>query len=508
MADSVVEEPVVMRNSDSDALTNDEQFLSNIPTAARLPLISGIRQRSHLPDDVLQREGATLPGVGDAPSLAAYPYAPPPAPSSPRRPERSDAGRFGGRRGEDVGSRPTDVYPEIGADSDRERLLERAETASGFPVEKSQNSQGSLVTILSLWTTMMGSSLLVLPWAIQEAGLALGVCLVFVMGALAFFPTTLIYKAADYLQTTTGVTIVEFQDICARLLGVRLAFVSLLVSLLNLIGAMVVYWILMSAMLYQIGCYFYELQYPETANITDPATDLGPQGRFARYWNELLTVPFYLVFLLLPLICIRNPTFFTKLSSFGIVSILYMIVFVSKKVSDWGWNASSGSPGFELFNGHFPALTGTLSMGFFIHNCILGMTTHHANPQHRKRDTGIAFLMAAVCYAFVGGCYYAAFPVDKHLIADNLLKNFANQEIMALVARCLLFFQMFTVFPLLAYLFRVQLFNLFGHQNVRLRCWMWTSVERPCRPCSDWPANRFTRAARAGHPCMQMKIWR
>ncbi|XP_055343528.1 uncharacterized protein LOC129591753 isoform X2 [Paramacrobiotus metropolitanus] len=133
MADSVVEEPVVMRNSDSDALTNDEQFLSNIPTAARLPLISGIRQRSHLPDDVLQREGATLPGVGQAPSIA--PYAPPPAPSSPRRPERSDAGRFGGRRGEEVGSRATDVYPEIGADSDRERLLERAETASGFPAE-------------------------------------------------------------------------------------------------------------------------------------------------------------------------------------------------------------------------------------------------------------------------------------------------------------------------------------------------------------------------------------
>jgi hypothetical protein len=57
-------------------------------------------------------------------------------------------------------------------------------------------------------------------------------------------------------------------------------------------------------------------------------------------------------------------------------------------------------------------------MGFFIHNCILGMTTHHWRPQYRARDTGIAFFMVAVSYAIVGGGYYAAYPNSKEQIAD------------------------------------------------------------------------------------------
>src|SRR5450755_2872280 len=81
------------------------------------------------------------------------------------------------------------------------------------------------------------------------------------MAFLTFFPTTLIYKSADYLQSTLKQPVVEFQDICVRLLGRKVAVVSLLVSLLNLIGAMVIYWILMSTMLYQIGCFVYGKEY-------------------------------------------------------------------------------------------------------------------------------------------------------------------------------------------------------------------------------------------------------
>ena len=46
------------------------------------------------------------------------------------------------------------------------------------------------------------------------------------------------------------------------------------------------------------------------------------------------------------------------------------------------------------------------------------MTVHHNRPQHKARDTGIAFLMTAISYAIVGGGYYAAFPHSKNLIAD------------------------------------------------------------------------------------------
>ncbi|GAV00073.1 hypothetical protein RvY_10974 [Ramazzottius varieornatus] len=352
---------------------------------------------------------------------------------------------------------PTDTRVDLTALVEDDNLLDLS--PHELPRAHSDvNTQGSFVTVLSLWTTMMGSSLLVMPWAIQEAGLVLGLFLIFLMACLTCFPTTLIYKAADYLELTLKVPVVEFQDICSRLLGPRIAWISLAVSLLNLIGAMVVYWILMSTMLYQIGCFFYEVSYPGPANITDGPFNLPTTGYFYQYWNDRLTVPFYLVFLLLPVICLQRPTFFTKLSSFGIVAVIFMITFVTTKIWTWGFHATSATPNFTLARGHFPALTGTLSMGFFIHNCILSMTAHHQQPQKKTRDTAIAFLMVAVSYMIVGGGFYAAFPDDKKTIADNFLKNFSNKEVLALAARALLFFQMFTVFPLLAYLFRVQLF--------------------------------------------------
>jgi len=46
---------------------------------------------------------------------------------------------------------------------------------------------------------------------------------------------------------------------------------------------------------------------------------------------------------------------------------------------------------------------------------------------------------------------------------QNFLNNFQSSDIMAFIARIFLFFQMTTVFPLLIFIFRIQVFcALFG----------------------------------------------
>ena len=48
-------------------------------------------------------------------------------------------------------------------------------------------------------------------------------------------------------------------------------------------------------------------------------------------------------------------------------------------------------------------------------------------------------------------------------VFQNLLNNFRSSDIMAFIARIFLFFQMTTVFPLLLFIFRIQVFSaLFG----------------------------------------------
>ncbi|KHN71796.1 Putative amino acid permease F13H10.3 [Toxocara canis] len=60
--------------------------------------------------------------------------------------------------------------------------------------------QSSIVTIFSIWNTMMGSSLLAMPWAVQQAGLALGIFFILAIGALS------LYTAYRIVQSPTGLS--------------------------------------------------------------------------------------------------------------------------------------------------------------------------------------------------------------------------------------------------------------------------------------------------------------
>ena len=37
--------------------------------------------------------------------------------------------------------------------------------------------QSSLSTVFSLWNTMIGSTVVTMPWAVEQAGLVLGMCM-------------------------------------------------------------------------------------------------------------------------------------------------------------------------------------------------------------------------------------------------------------------------------------------------------------------------------------------
>ena len=110
------------------------------------------------------------------------------------------------------------------------------------------------------------------------------------------------------------------------------------------------------------------------------------------YWSSDFTVPLYLAILLLPLLNFKSPTFFTKFNSLGnnfvidrvvhflifilclgTVSVVCILSFVITKASLWGWNYeftwAQDPRGFQFpdFRSTFTALTGLLSLAFFLH---------------------------------------------------------------------------------------------------------------------------------------------
>ncbi|XP_041358172.1 sodium-coupled neutral amino acid transporter 9-like [Gigantopelta aegis] len=344
--------------------------------------------------------------------------------------------------------------------------------------------QNSVITIFALWNTMMGTSLLSMPWAIKQAGFACGICMLIGMAGLMLYTSYRILKSLDGIEMGEG-QVLEFSDVCRHYFGKWSELVAVVCSLLTLLGGAIVYWILMSNFLFHVVSFLYYQVHPaphstpfgNSSNFSDavcphmvkPDNATSSHSTFSKVWDEQMTVPFFLVLMLLPLLNFKSPTFFTKFNALGTISVAYLVSFVSVKASNWGINLDFNTEDINLpsytsqFDMTFPALTGIAALAYFVQNCVLSICRNQKHPENNVRDLSIAYILVASTYIFVGVLFYSAFPLTKVCIQDNLLNNIATTDVMAFVARIGLFFQMSTVFPLLMYVFRVQFMHtLFG----------------------------------------------
>ncbi|XP_023142078.2 neutral amino acid transporter 9 isoform X1 [Amphiprion ocellaris] len=360
----------------------------------------------------------------------------------------------------------------------------------------------SIVTIFAIWNTMMGTSILSIPWGIKQAGFTLGVVILIFTGLLMLYCCYIVLKspkAISCVDTSNW----EFPDVCRHYFGKFGQWSSLVFSMVSLIGAMVVYWVLMSNFLYNTGQFIYN--YAHNVNVSDsefgtngsdkvicpyPNTDpgrndtmnvlyLGSSGNdtsdgnsFEHYWSKTNTVPLYLITLLLPLLCFRSASFFARFTFLGTISVVYLIVLVTFKAVRLGfhlefhWFDSTQFyvPEFRLL---FPQLTGVLTLAFFIHNCIITLMKSNRHQENNVRDLSVAYLLVGMTYLYVGVLIFASFPsppLFKDCIEPNFLDNFPTSDVMVFVARTFLLFQMITVYPLLGYLVRVQIMGqIFGN---------------------------------------------
>lgn len=81
---------------------------------------------------------------------------------------------------------------------------------------------------------------------------------------------------------------------------------------------------------------------------------------------------------------------------------------------------------------------------------------------YTQRDLGIAFILVALSYTAVGALGYLAY----HRLPEGIEQNFLNlaplvggDQIGAMIARFMLLFQLFSVFPLICYIVRIQFFS-------------------------------------------------
>ncbi|XP_073538717.1 neutral amino acid transporter 9 isoform X1 [Phyllobates terribilis] len=355
----------------------------------------------------------------------------------------------------------------------------------------------SIVTIFMIWNTMMGTSILSIPWGIKQAGFTTGVAVIFLMGLLTLYCCYRVVKSRGAIPSV-DTSHWEFPDVCQYYFGSFGRWSSLLFSLVSLVGAMIVYWVLMSNFFFNTGKFIYN--YVHHINVTEivlstngsdkvicPNTGDGTPSnttvdtttgngtgfqQFEDWWSKTDTVPLYLIVVLLPLLNFRSPSFFAKFNVLGTASVLYLVSLVTYKAFRIGfhfefhWDKVQEYfvPEFRL---SFPQLTGILTLAFFIHNCIITLLKNNRKPENNIRDLSVAYLLVGLTYMYVGVMVFGSFPsppLTKDCIQQNFLDNFPSNDVLSFIARIFLLFQMMTVYPLLGYLVRVQLLgHVFGN---------------------------------------------
>lgn len=344
-------------------------------------------------------------------------------------------------------------------------------------------TQSSLVTIFAIWNTIMGSSLLAISWGLEKAGLVPGIILILLIAAICLYTSYVILKVNESYGIYRNN---EVPDLCRLLIGRWAEMIAKIFSLIVLIGANIVYWILMSNFLYNsvtfVHDYIYSIEdtlvtnssyevicpknYQPNTTLVDLTTKTT--SSFDTYWNLNSTVPVFLCILMFPLLNFKSPTFFTKFNSLGTISVCYVVLLVITKGATWGVHIPDWSFEFDI-KANFSALSGMLSLSFFIHNIIISICKNNRHQENNGRDLSIAFILVTLTYLIVGVVFYICFPMAKSCIEDNILNNLSKFDTMTIIARMLLLFQLFTVFPLISFMLRVNILNnakaIFGNEK-------------------------------------------
>nr|CAH7726205.1 unnamed protein product [Callosobruchus chinensis] len=343
------------------------------------------------------------------------------------------------------------------------------ETMHNFPLcQQEEHTTHSVVTIFAVWNTTMGSSLLAMAWGIAKTGFFPAIIITMAISGLCLY-TTQVLLCINKKHGIIGGNF-EVPELCRLLLGRWAEVMARIFSMVILIGADIVYWILMSNFLYNSVSFMYDIFIGNSSeemadavicpknnvlniNTTYVFKTSMESSTFYNIWDLYSTVPVILAVIMFPILNFKSPTFFTKFNSLGTISVTYLLIFVAIKSFSWSPHIQNWSEEWIL-KSTFPSLTGMLSMSYFIHNIIISIMRHNRHQENNSRDLTIAFSLITFTYVFIGIAFYIGFPLAKSCIEDNLLNNFPKGDTLTLISRVLLLFQLFTVFPLITYMLR------------------------------------------------------
>ncbi|CAG9317832.1 SLC38A9 [Blepharisma stoltei] len=330
--------------------------------------------------------------------------------------------------------------------------------------------QNSWVTVFSIWNTMIGSTVLTMPWGMDQAGVLAGMLMIIGIGVLSLYTCSLIMKVCTRYKSDDVVEMVS------RMWGKKGQVASLYMSCLVMLGASMVYNVLMNSSFYDII---------DGISLWTTDNDIGCKTCWSGFSSRY--TPFILMGCLMVMVNIKEKQKIVKINSLGIYFVLTITIFLifvglraitldtfttdsehipdsdKKCHHDWNCLKHNHKVEIDLVKPNFLLLSGILTLSYFIHNCIVIIMKNNAEPEKNGRDLSLGYLAVGVCYFLIGTLGYFGFKGNGFTqdITQNALDMFASTNILAFIMRIVLFTQMFTVYPMIMFLVRSQFFGYY-----------------------------------------------
>ena len=251
--------------------------------------------------------------------------------------------------------------------------------------------QSRVQTIASIVNTMMGTTILALPFGMLQSGIASGLLITGVLGFLSCV-TCLIVVERGLLAGHR-----DFNGSVEAYLGRHAMLVAWAFSVAIILGAAIVYHILMQETLYALVK-------------TALSVAGGSSSSSGSSWSPVYAA--IVPFILYPICCLKDLSFIRRFNSLGFVFMWFTIIFISYH----GLHAlaAAGSPGASAIaaqataaagsspyapSGAFQVVTlgtpmfaglgGMMMLSFFLHNVVQPLI-ENADPATRKVDICIA----------------------------------------------------------------------------------------------------------------------
>lgn len=378
-----------------------------------------------------------------------------------------------------------------------------------LPEPGSTHKAGSVGIIFTLWNTMMGSTLLVMPYTFNQAGWLLALGLSVICAIIAQFTCNLILVFGEGMMADPSA---EFADLALLHFGYFGKLLAFLTGNLVVTGAAVAMHGYMATVLSHLIAYT-----PMHGGFCSAAATVGPVASFAnatasalletadnwrlgsgdeswqprpdalvspclaglvKTWppvNKDAPAPLLVLAVLIVVFPLANLPSIKMLARLNTVGVLCFMIILGFSY------ASAGVAGIEekAFDKHQmvkPASAGIVfgifSLSFFIHNAVMTIMRGAAEPRHNQRDLVVAFFLVWLCYASMGVAANVCPPLHNlealsSVAAKNGLLSLEQPPKMApllIVARLAVLAQCMSVYPVLLFIVRSQLFTFFMHR--------------------------------------------